>query len=127
LTKCQFTTKYWNYESRSKVDYNCPDDEENLGSGRCIFHDENYLQDKSNRKENEQKVRDRLMTKVHNSIDKKEALLCIGYHLPHNIAIKGDFIKPVSFSQATMQCNEFSVGVDFSAAEFSGEARFLFI
>ena len=53
--KCQFTAEYWNYERKAMVDYSCPDDEEILGSGLCIFHDENYLkeEDKDNRKEHE--------------------------------------------------------------------------
>ena len=51
-------------------------DEDILDSGFCIFHDENYLQDKNNdHKEHEQKVRDRLEAKVRNSIDQNEPLL----------------------------------------------------
>ncbi len=120
MAKCQFTTKYWNNESKAEVDYNCPDDEETLGSGLCIFHDEHYLQDNNNRKEHEQKVRDRLFVEVNNSIDRKEALLCIGYYLPNNIWINGDFEKPAYFSKAKFH------GVDFSFTEFSGGVDFSF-
>ena len=93
-------------------------------SSLCLFHDEYYLQDKTMRKEHEQTVRDKLMTKVHNSIDQKEALLCIGYYLPDNITIKGDFTKAVHFSKAKLQQIEFSGGASFDLAEFSGDAEF---
>jgi uncharacterized protein YjbI with pentapeptide repeats len=118
LAKCQFTTKYWDYESKALVDYNCNSkDGEVLDSGFCIFHDENYLQDKNNHKEREQEVVTKLMVKVNNSIDRKEALLCIGYRLP-DIKIKGNFTKPLYFLQAKFQ------QIDFSLAKFSGEASF---
>jgi hypothetical protein len=80
------------------VDYSCPDNEEIPGSGLCIFHDKNYLkEDKNNRKEREEKVRDRLMDKIVNSINQEEALLCIGYHLP-DITFEGaNFTQPVHF------------------------------
>ena len=89
MAECKYTTKYWDHERSEDVDYNCGSkDEDVLDSGLCIFHDENYLQDKNNNhKEHEQKVRDRLETKVRNSIDQNEALLCVGYHLP-DITIK---------------------------------------
>ena len=77
MAECKFTTKYWNFEVSRGVDYNCDSkDEDILDSGFCIFHDENYLQDKNNdHKEHEQKVRDRLEAKVRNSIDQNEPLL----------------------------------------------------
>ena len=88
MAECKFTTKYLDYERSEYAYYNCDSkDEDILDSGLCIFHDENYLQDKNNHKEHEQKVRDRLETKVRNSIDQNEALLCVGYHLP-DITIK---------------------------------------
>ena len=57
---CQFTTKYWKFERQAVVDYNCPDHEETLGSGRCILHDIYYLQDYlfSFREEKKRNVRD---------------------------------------------------------------------
>ncbi|MGB8035622.1 MAG: hypothetical protein WCF03_17545 [Nitrososphaeraceae archaeon] len=78
MDECKFTTEYWEHErSGERVDYNCDSkDEDILDSGFCIFHDENYLQDKNNdHKEHEQKVRDRLEAKVRNSIDQNEPLL----------------------------------------------------
>ena len=120
MAECKFTTKYLDHEQSEYADYNCDSkDEDILDSGWCIFHDENYLQDKSNNyKEHEQKVRDRLEAKVRNSIDKNEPLLCIGYHLP-DFTINGNFTKPVYF----MEC-EFRGKADFYEATFSAEANF---
>jgi hypothetical protein len=43
LAKCQFNAKYYDYESKAEVDYNCDSkDEDILASGLCIFDDENY-------------------------------------------------------------------------------------
>lgn len=71
--RVQVYHEYWDHERSEDVDYNCDSKDEDIldsGSGFCIFHDENYLQDKNNdHKEHEQKVRDRLEAKVRNSID----------------------------------------------------------
>jgi hypothetical protein len=100
-----------------------------LDTGFCIFHDENYLQDKNNLVERKKEVTKRLMDKVAYSIDHNKALFCIGYHLP-DIKIKArNFTKPVYFSHATFQDADFS-GAKFSQlayidlAEFSGKAYF---
>ena len=86
MAECKFTTEYWDHERSEDVDYNCDSkDEDILDSGLCIFHDENYLQDKNNHREHEQKVRDRLEARVRNSIDQNEPLFCIGHHLPDYI------------------------------------------
>jgi hypothetical protein len=122
LTNCKFIAKYWNYERRGQyVDYNCDSkDKDILPSGFCIFHDENYLkEDKNNREEHEKTVRDKLMDKVHNnSVNEKEALLCIGYHVP-DITIKANFSKPVYFTKC-----EFQGITDFSDSRFFGNAYF---
>src|SRR5207248_2961376 len=113
-------------------DYNCDSkDEDILDSGLCIFHDENYLQDKNNHKEHEQKVRDRLEIKVRNSIDQNEALLCVGYHLPDITIKQGNFTRPVYFSECEFQglanfsLAKFSAEADFNSARFSAEANFI--
>jgi hypothetical protein len=87
LAECKFTTKYWDHERSRIVDYNCDSkDEDVLDSGLCIFHDENYLQDKNNNhKEHEQKVRDRLGTKVRNSIDNYQHVWA--RNAPNNIPV----------------------------------------
>jgi hypothetical protein len=77
LTRCRFTSQYYDYESRSQtVVYNCDSkDEDILPSGLCIFHDENYLkEDNDNHKEREQKVRGTLMNKVRNGVDEKKRI-----------------------------------------------------
>ena len=38
--------------------------------------------------------------KVNKSIAQETALICIGYHLPINITLQGEFVKPVYFSLA---------------------------
>ena len=122
LAKCQFpTTKYYDYERQARVPYNCDSkDEDVLASGLCIFHDENYLkEDKDNRKEREQKVKEKLMDKVRKSVDQKEALFCIGYHLPDIPLEEVNFTKPVYFTNC-----EFQGAADFRSARFIKETNF---
>ena len=126
MAECKFTTKYLDHERSIKVDYNCDSkDEDVLDSGLCIFHDENYLQDRNNHKEHEQKVRDRLEAKVNKSVDQNEPLF-IGYHLPDIIFKRANFTKPVYFSECEFQglayfsSATFSAEADFSSANFQG-------
>lgn len=123
--KCEFTAKYDDDESQEEIDYKCLDDEEIPDSGLCMFHDERYLQgkDKQNQgkdKHKEHKVRNGLNAKIHQSqsVDQKQPLFCIGYHLP-DITIKGKFTNPVYFSK----CN-FQGEADFSGAIFQEKAVF---
>jgi hypothetical protein len=107
LAKCQFTTKYWNYESQKEIPYNC--DSENvdvLDSGLRIFHEKRYLEgylfhrdqfeplEISKRIE---RVTKRLMDKMNDSLANKKALLCIGYYLPYITFKQANFAKPVYF------------------------------
>jgi hypothetical protein len=121
LAKCQFNTEYVDFERGMDSSYNCDSkDEDILPSGLCIFHDENYLkEDEDNRKEHEQKVRDRLMSKIYDSIAQNEALFCIGYHLPDITIREVNFTKPAYFSKC-----EFQGTADFSEASFQGTADF---
>jgi len=80
LSNCQFTTKYYDYEIGKKVDFNCR--EEPLASGFCIFHDKDYLQDKTNNEEHKWALLDTLNRKVNHAISNDEPLLCIGFQLP---------------------------------------------
>jgi hypothetical protein len=66
LPKCQFTTKYFDREIRERVDFYC-DEKEPLDSGLCIFHDKDYLQDKTNYEDHKRKVLDRLKHKVNHA------------------------------------------------------------
>jgi uncharacterized protein YjbI with pentapeptide repeats len=111
LPKCQFTTQYYDYEIRKDVDFNCQ--EESLTSGFCIFHDKDYLQDKTNNEEHKRMVLDRLKRKVNHAISNKEPLLCIGFQLP-------DF----NLSDLSIIDKEFTISVYFSGANFKGEVSF---
>ena len=132
MVKCRFTATYWDYERRAIIDYICDAKEENvLESGFCIFHDENYLQDRKNSKEREQKVNIEFIDMVGESISQKKALVCIGYHLPNIIMRKLDFVKPVYFCNAKFQLIDFSSAsfsevaeADFDSAVFFGEVNF---
>lgn len=45
LAKCQFTTKYWDYENQVLIRDNCDSDNlDVLESGLCIFHERRYLE-----------------------------------------------------------------------------------
>jgi uncharacterized protein YjbI with pentapeptide repeats len=133
LPNCQFTTKYWEYNGR-QVDFYC-DDKEPLSSGFCIFHDKDYLQDKTNNEEHKRKVLDRLKNKINHAISNNEILLCIGFQLPNfslsDLSIIGkEFTKPVYFSgsqffeKAYFPEANFKGEASFSDAHFKGEASF---
>lgn len=53
-----------------------------LESGRCIFHDKDYLQDKINYEEHKRNVLNRLKRKINRAISNNESLLYIGFQLP---------------------------------------------
>jgi uncharacterized protein YjbI with pentapeptide repeats len=114
--QCQFASTYYDYEAKVPgAKFECK--EEDLGTGFCIFHDSNYLQDKNNFLERRQEVTKGLMDKVTDSVAHDKALFCMGYYLP-DIKIEGDFTKPVYFSDAKFQ------QADFSGANFFGVADF---
>ena len=124
MPKCQFTTKYYDYESNKRVDFYC-DDEEALVSGHCIFHDKDYLQDNTNNEEHKRKVLDRLKHKVNYTISNNEPLLCIGFQLPDFSLsdlsiISKEFTKPVYFNGS-----QFFGKADFSGANFKQEVNFI--
>src|SRR5215813_11143199 len=97
--KCGFTTKYWNYESQAEIDYSCEEDSQG-NSGKCIFHDEDYLQLCLGNALEEKKsnVRTQVEDKVKKSIAQGEALFCIGYYLP-DVIIRGNFTNPAYFNE----------------------------
>ena len=56
-----------------------------LPSGRCIFHDNDYLQNETNYEEHKRAVLDRLKRKVNHALkygNKNKSLLCMGFQLP---------------------------------------------
>jgi hypothetical protein len=81
LPKCQFTTQYYNFKIGKNVDFDCQE-EEPLVSGFCIFHDKDYLQDKTNNEEHKRNLLDRFKHKVNDAISNKKPLFCIGFQLP---------------------------------------------
>ncbi len=108
------------------VTFRC--EEEALETNLCIFHDENYLQDKNNRIQHEKAINEKLMQRVIHSVNYNQPLLCIGYYLPA-IQIKGKFAKPVYFSKSKVQSAVFSgvtflAGASFSRAMFSSDTYF---
>jgi len=118
LANCSFTTRYWNYESQAVNDYYCEEDSRG-NSGKCIFHDEDYLHDMgSSLEERKNNVRTKVMDKVRKSIVDKESLFLIGYYLP-DVTIGGSFTKRAYFNQCRFQGR-----ADFSLAEFSKAADF---
>ncbi len=123
MPKCQFTTKYIDYEIGREVDFHCQ--EMPLVSGRCIFHDKDYLlQDKTNNEEHKRAVLARLKRKVNHAISNNEPLLCIGFQLHDfslsDLSIGKEFTKPVYFSGS-----DFFGYADFGAANFQGGAELL--
>ena len=92
-----------------------------------MFHDEEYYL--PGFKEQEQKLREELMSKVDYSISQDKALLCTGYYLP-DVTIKRNFVKPVYFmnckfkGMADFSRTTFFGEADFSSATFSGNANF---
>jgi hypothetical protein len=113
LPKCRFTTRIGGI-----VDFYC-DDGDPSSSGFCIFHDKDYLQDKTNNEEHKRKVLERLKNKVNRAISNNEQLLCIGFHLPDFRLKLTKFTKPVYFSGS-----QFFGKADFSGVNFEGKADF---
>jgi len=93
------------------VDFNCQ--ELPLVSGFCIFHDKDYVQDKTNNEEHKRAVLDRLKRKVNHAISNNEPLLCIGYQLPE-----------FSLSDLGIISKEFTKSVYFNNSQFFGKAEF---
>jgi hypothetical protein len=109
LPECKFTSQYNDYQNREAFSFYCQ--EEPLASGFCIFHDKEYLQDKTNYEEHKTKVLDRLTDKVNHAISNNEPLLCIGFQLP-------DF----SLSDLSIISKEFTIPVYFNDSQFLGKA-----
>jgi hypothetical protein len=106
----------------------CCDEEfywdEEPASGFCIFHDKDYLHDKTNYEEHKRKVRDRLKHKVNHAISNIEPLLCIGFQLPDfsllDLGVSKEFTKPVYFNGS-----QFFGKADFSGANFKQKVNFI--
>ena len=121
MTKCKFATQYYDYKIGKDIDFNCT--EEPLASGFCIFHDKEYLQDKTNYEEHKTKVLDRLTDKVNHAISNNEPLLCIGFQLPDfslsDLSITKEFSRPIYFNGS-----QFFGKVNFYEGNFEQRADF---
>jgi hypothetical protein len=132
LPKCQFTRRYADYEINKLVDFDCQ--EEPLDSGLCMFHDKDYLQDKTNNEEHKRKVLDRFKHKVNDAISNYKPLLCIGFQVLEfsisDLSNNKEFTKSVYFNRsqffgkASFYGAHFQGRVDFSGAKFQGFAGF---
>jgi Pentapeptide repeats (9 copies) len=122
LPKCKFTTKYYDYEIRKEVDFKCPE-KESFASGFCIFHDKDYLQDKTNYEEHKRKILDRLKQKVNHAIAYNEPLLCICFQLPEfslsDLSIDKKFTRSLYFNGSQFFGEAF-----FARAQLHGQANF---
>jgi uncharacterized protein YjbI with pentapeptide repeats len=127
LAHCKFVPQYTILPLEIREKSKCKEDA--LDSGLCIFHDENYLKDKNNQAEHEQRVKKRIEEKVDYSALHDEELFCIGYHLP-GINLQRNFTKGVYFSEANFynvanfsKVNFFDKA-DFSSATFHKKVNF---
>jgi hypothetical protein len=130
LPKCQFTTKYYDYEIDDEIHFCCP--EEPSASGFCIFHDKDYLHSKTNYEEHKRTVLDRLNHKVNHAISNNEPLLFIGFQLQDfnllNLSNSKEFTKPIYFNGSRFFGNadfyraKFEGGADFNGAKFQENA-----
>jgi len=122
LPNCKFTSQYYDYEISDWVNFDCQE-EDPLASGFCIFHDKDYLQDKTNYEEHKRKVFERLKRKVNYAISNKKPLFCIGFRLADfslsDLGISQEFTIPVYFSGSQLFGE-----ADFSDANFQGKAYF---
>jgi hypothetical protein len=120
LPKCQFTTKYYDYEIGKWIDFKCQ--EMPLVSGLCIFHDKDYLQDKINNQEHKRTILDRLKRKVNHAISNNQPLFCIGFQLADfslsDLNISKGFTKPVYFNGS-----QFFEKVVLAEANFQGDTK----
>jgi uncharacterized protein YjbI with pentapeptide repeats len=128
--------RYRDEETGEYVPYKCPETENILDSGLCIFHDENYLKESKNKEVNEQNFNRKFLEKMAIS----ESLICIGYYLPDVSFEKKQFVKIVNFSgavfvgkanfleaqftEAYFHYTQFKNEADFTEAQFTKEAHF---
>lgn len=118
--------KYFDYESHVDKTYSCPETEV-LDSGLCVFHDKDFLDDKTNYQEHTEVVLKKLKYKIKQSISNDKQLLCIGYFLPDFSLIDLDISDKenrVVFTKSVYFVSSRFRNVDFSRALFDGEAVF---
>ena len=108
-----------------RIDFYC--DEEHLASGRCIFHDNHYLHDKTNNDEHKRTILDRLKRKVKHAISNNESLLCIGFKLQDfslsHLSVNKVFTKSVYFCGSHLFGKAFLTRSNFQRAVFFSGAH----
>jgi len=119
--KCKYEQEYFDFTSGKNETYKCEEDA--VEGGLCIFHHKTYWT------EHEDEVRKKFMEKVEDAVNNKKPLLCIGYNLPEVDLSEKKFEVPVYFQYAVFYekvnfCKAEFNEVDFSFAEFNGEANF---
>jgi len=106
----------------------CCDEEfywdEEPASGFCIFHDKDYLHDKTNYEEHKRKVRDRLKHKVNHAISNNQPLFCIGFQLA-DFSLSDLNIISKRFTKLYISLAHSSLGMQTSRKLFSKKERFL--
>jgi hypothetical protein len=98
LDKCIFDANSPPHQGGIEIGFDC--NEEPLASGFCIFHDKDYLEDKTNPDLPRRKLVESLECKVNQAKSRNEPLVCIGYLLPE-IKISETFSNNVFFQDAT--------------------------
>jgi len=109
MKTCSFKTKYFDYEKKEPVLFECREEAKN--SKNCIFHDKKTI--------DEDKLIEAFNEKIKN-YDKKEPLFLIGYTIP-KLNLKMSFSKPVYFTRSKIKNAIFSnsnfINVDFSGSD----------
>jgi len=107
MTKCQYTTKYFDYKKKEPSNFECKEEAHN--GKLCIFHDDKY--------DNEEQLIKQLTEKLKNS-SKNEPLFFIGYQIP-SIRFEKSFPSTTYFTRTKLKNADFS-GTNFQKVDFSG-------
>jgi len=107
MTKCNYQSKYFDYDKNEPSTFDCS--EEALATGLCIFHDDKY--------DNKEELSSSLNEKI-KALPKTESLFCIGYKIP-SIKIKDSFSRPVYFTRSIINDADFA-NAKFNKVDFSG-------
>lgn len=100
MTTCDYRHKYQDYVKESPEIFSC--DETALESGKCKFHDEEYVHN------HKTEITELIKQKIEESIEHEIPILCIGYKIP-DIEFKN---------------KEISTIVDFSNTKFLNNVIF---
>jgi uncharacterized protein YjbI with pentapeptide repeats len=121
LTDCGFKYKYATFEGR-EVKFECK--EPSLRNGLCFFHDKEYLEEKEDLHNKEEKLRQRLFKMINECNSAGQELLCIGYYLP-SISIDKNFGVIADFTNAVFRGDVSFYSVKFLKKAYFNSVRFL--